>query len=359
MSAPGHSDDDPLALDRETMRRLGYQTVDMLVDRLADPAAQPPLRVASPEELCERLPGAPPAEGADLGEILDELAEHVLPFVSHWGHPGYFAFIPGSSTFPGALGDFIAAACNVDAGAWTWGSGPSHVELMILDWFKEWIGYPAGAAGVLVSGGSAANMTALACAREALAGPMSDDLVAYCSDQAHSSVARAARILGFRPEQVRVLPSDDRFRMRPDALAATMKADVAAGRRPLFVAAAAGSTNTGAVDPMADLAEIASEHGAWLHVDGAYGGFAALTERGATALAGIERADSVTLDPHKWLYQPFECGCLLVRDGRLLDEAFVITPDYLREAHVGDHEVNFSDRSFQLTRTSRALKLWV
>src|SRR3954447_18349807 len=326
------ADTDPLALDAETMRRLGYRTVDMLVDRLADPAAQPPLRVASPADMRGRLSGGPPAAGREFDDVVAELEEHVLPFVAHWGHPGYFAFIPGSSTFPGALGDFIAAACNVDAGAWTWGSGPSHVELLILDWFKEWIGYPAGAAGVLVSGGSAANLTALACAREALAGPMSDDLIAYCSDQAHSSIARAARPLGFRPDQVRVLPTDERFRMRPDALAATMAADVAVGRRPLFVAAAAGSTTTGAVDPFAEIAAIASEHGAWLHIDGAYGGFAALTERGSAALAGIELADSVTLDPHKWLYQPFECGCLMVRDGRLLDEAFVITPDYLREA---------------------------
>src|SRR4051812_48526137 len=167
MSAPGRSDDDPLALDRETMRRLGYQTVDMLVDRLADPAAQPPLRVASPEEMRERLPGAPPAEGAELAEILDELAEHVLPFVSHWGHPGYFAFIPGAGTFPGALGDFIASACNIDAGSWTWGSGPSHVELTVLAWFKTWIGYPDEAAGVLLSGGAPAEKTAPAGARGA------------------------------------------------------------------------------------------------------------------------------------------------------------------------------------------------
>ena len=349
---------DPLWLDPEAMRRLGYRTVDMLVEHLADPARQPPLRVATPAEMQERLSGDVPAAGREFDAILAELQEHVLPFVAHWGHPGYFAFIPGSSTFPGALGDFIASALNIDAGSWTWGSGPSHIELMVLDWFKDWIGYPPEAAGVLLSGGSAANMTALACAREALAGAMSNDLVAYCSDQAHSSVARAARALGFRPEQLRVLPTDDHFRMRPDALAKTIEADVAAGRRPLFVAAAAGSTNTGAVDPFEELAAIAAEHGAWFHVDGAYGAFAVLTERGAGALSGLALADSVTLDPHKWLYQPFECGCLLVRDGHLLDEAFVITPDYLKdvEAH---QEVNFSDRGFQLTRVSRALKLWV
>ncbi|MEA2361135.1 MAG: aromatic-L-amino-acid/L-tryptophan decarboxylase [Thermoleophilaceae bacterium] len=349
----------PLWLEPEEMRRIGYRTVDMLVDGLADPAQRAPLRVASPEEMRRRLDGGPPADGQDYDAILAELEEHVLPFTAHWGHPGYFAFIPGAGTFPGALGDLIAAAWNVDAGSWTWGSGPSHVELLVLDWFKDWIGYPGEAAGVLVSGGSAANLTALACARESLAGPMSDELVAYCSDQAHSSIARAARALGFRPEQVRVLPTDDRFRLRPDALAATMEADVAEGRRPLFVAAAAGTTNTGAVDPFAELAQIAHRHGAWLHVDGAYGGFAALTERGSAALAGMELADSIALDPHKWLYQPFECGCLMVREGRLLDEAFVITPDYLKEVQPGHQEVNFSDRSFQLTRISRALKLWV
>jgi aromatic-L-amino-acid/L-tryptophan decarboxylase len=359
MTAPIEVEHDPLALDPETMRRLGYATVDMLVDRLADPASRPPLLIASPQEMRARIPDRQPAAGAGLDEILAELSEHVLPFVSHWGHPGYFAFIPGSGTFPGALGDFIASACNIDAGSWTWGAGPSHLELVVLDWFKDWIGYPREAAGILLGGGSAANMTALACAREALAGPMRADLVAYCSDQAHSSLARAARALGFRPEQVRVLPSDDRMRLRPDALAGTMEADVAAGRRPLFVAAAAGSTSTGSIDLFAEIARICARHGAWLHVDGAYGGFAALTERGRAALAGMELADSVTLDPHKWLYQPFECGCLLVRDGRALDEAFVIMPDYLREVEAAEGEVNFADRGFQLTRVSRALKLWV
>jgi aromatic-L-amino-acid decarboxylase len=285
---PQRREADPLWLEPEEMRRIGYRTVDMLVDGLVDPAQRPPLRVASPEEMRGRINGDPHAEGQDYDAILAELEEHVLPFTAHWGHPGYFAFIPGAGTFPGALGDLIAAAWNIDAGSWTWGSGPSHIELLVLDWFKDWIGYPRDAAGVLVSGGSAANLTALACARESLAGAMSDELVAYCSDQAHSSVARAARALGFRPEQVRVLPTDARFRLRPDALAATMDADAAAGRRPLFVAAAAGSTNTGAVDPFAELAEITDRHGAWLHVDGAYGGFAALTARGSAALDPME-----------------------------------------------------------------------
>jgi hypothetical protein len=147
--------------------------------------------------------------------------------------------------------------------------------------------------------------------------------------------------------------------MRPDALSGAMDSDLGAGRRPLFVAAAAGSTNTGAIDPMPELAAIAAEHHAWFHVDGAYGAFAALTQRGSAWLAGIELADSVALDPHKWLYQPFECGCLLVREGDLLDQAFTIVPDYLKEVEAARREVNFSDRGFQLTRMCRALKLWV
>ena len=228
----------------------------------------------------------------------------------------------------------------------------------MLGWFKEWIGYPATASGILVSGGSAANMTALACARESLVGPMSDDLVAYVPDQAHSSVARAARVLGFRPSQVRVLPVGEGFRLDPGTLRGAIDSDLTAGRRPLFVSVSGGSTNTGSIDPLPEIAEICREAGAWLHVDAAYGGFAALTDRGRRALAGIELADSVTLDPHKWLYQSYECGCVLVRDGTLLRRAFEIAPDYLLDAVPGEEEVNFSDLGLQLSRTSHALKVW-
>ena len=351
--------DDPLGLDPETMRRLGYQTVDMLVDRLSAVTEGPVIRRSDRSEMERRL-GEPPPEGAQgFDEILGKLGEDVLPFASVTAHPRYFAFIPGCPTWPGALGDLIASVSNIENSSWLESAGPSELELVVLDWFKEWIGYPAEAEGVLVSGGSAANMTALACAREAMLGAMSERVVAYVSDQAHSSVARAARVLGFRPEQVRVLPTDEHFRMRPDALSEAMDADLRAGRRPLFVAASAGSTNTGAVDPLPELAGICKERGAWLHVDGAYGGFAVLTGRGKRLLAGMELADSVTLDPHKWLYQPFECGCLLVRRGHYLREAFEITPDYLKDTEVAAREVNFADRGVQLSRMCRALKLWV
>ena len=347
---------DPLDLTREQMREIGYRTIDLLVDQLTDRSI-PAMRRGDPTQLRARLAHPAPDEPHDWGELLDTLARDVLDPMSRLAHPGYFAFIPASSTLPGSLGDLIASALDIDVGSWMSAAGPSQLELTVLSWFKEWIGYPQEAAGILVSGGSAANITGLACAREALLGPMSDRVVAYVADQTHSSVARAARLLGFRPDQLRILPTDDDHRMRLDALTGVVDADLAAGLQPLVVAANAGATNTGAIDPLAGLAEVCHERGMWLHVDAAYGGFASLSERGRAALAGIERADSVTLDPHKWLYQPIECGCLLVREGHLLAEAFTINPDYL--ADYKSEEVNFSDLGVQLTRGARALKIWL
>jgi aromatic-L-amino-acid/L-tryptophan decarboxylase len=348
----------PLALDPETMRQLGYRTVDLLVEQLSD-AEAPPLRRATPSEMRARLDGEPPAEAQPLEAILQQLADDVLPFRSRVDHPGFFAFIPGAGTWPGALGDFIGSACNVYAGSWMEAAGPSQVELDVLDWFKRWIGYPQNAAGALLTGGSAANLSALACARERHPGQMSERLVVYVSDQAHSSIARGARLLGFRPEQVRVLPTDPTYRLRVDMLRAAVEADVDAGREPLCVVATAGTTNTGAVDPLVELAGFCRERALWLHVDAAYGGFAVLTDRGRAALAGLELADSLALDPHKWLYQPFECGALLVREAAALSNAFEITPDYLRDSAAAAGEVNFSDLGVQLTRSTRALKLWL
>lgn len=349
-------DQDPLALTSDQIRALGYRAVDLLAEQLTDPSI-PAMRRGDPATLRARLNGPPPDAPRDWGEVLNQLADDVLSPMSRLAHPGYFAFIPASSTFPGALGDLIASALDIDAGSWMSAAGPSQVELLVLDWFKQWIGYPAEAAGILVSGGSAANITALACAREALIGPMSDRVVLYTADQTHSSIARAARLLGFRPDQVRILPTDDSHRLRIDALVGAIEADARAARQPLIVAANAGATNTGAVDPLAALSEICRERGMWLHVDAAYGGFACLSSRGRQALDGIELADSVTLDPHKWLYQPIECGALLVREGHLLAKAFTINPDYL--ADYKSDEVSFSDRGVQLTRSARALKIWL
>ena len=349
----------PLAMDIEAMRRAGYATVDALVARLAIPDADPVLCRAAPAHLRERLGGPPPEQPGDYGEVLDRVITDVLPYAARTDHPGYMAFIPSFTTWPAALAELTAAAANPYCGAWMESAGAAQVELEVIDWFRTWLGLPGTAAGVMVTGGSAANLTALLVAREAAGGP-SPDSVVYVSDQAHSSLARTARAMGLRSHQVRVLPTDGHWRLLPDTVAAAVRADRAAGRIPFALCASAGSTNTGSVDPLADLAGVCAADGLWLHVDAAYGGFAALTAQGRAALAGIERADSVTLDPHKWLFQPMECGCVLIRDGMRLERTFAIHPDYLDSDATGDEgEVNFADRGLQLSRGFRALKVWV
>ena len=349
----------PLAMDAEAMRRAGYATVDALVARLADPGADPVLRRAEAADMASRLGGPPPEQAAEYGAVLARVIADVLPYAARTDHPGYFAFIPSFTTWPAALAELTAAAANPYCGAWMESAGAAQIELEVVDWFRDWLGMPTSTAGLLVSGGSAANLMALLVAREAAGGP-SDNSVLYVSDQAHSSLARTARAMGLRPQQVRVLPTDDRWRLLPETVTAAVRADRSAGRVPFALCASAGSTNTGAVDPLGELADVGAEEGLWLHVDAAYGGFAALTAKGRSALAGIDRANSVTLDPHKWLYQPMECGSVLIRDGARLERTFAIHPDYLDgDATRSAGEVNFADRGLQLSRGFRALKIWV
>ena len=345
----------PLQTTPEEMRRQGYLVVDAVVEALA--AERPIVIEESPATMRARIDSPPPAAGRPFDDALADLLSHVETRAIT-GAGGYLGFIPAYANWPSALADLVASALNVDCCWWAGGAGHTQVELTVLGWFAEWVGYPRDADGILVSGGSAANLTALGCAREARAGNMRDDLAIYVSNQSHSSIARAARTLGFRPERVRVVTTDRSFRMSTEALEQAIEADIGAGLTPMAVCANAGATNTGAVDSLAELAAICRRYGAWLHVDAAYGGFAALTERGRATLAGIEQADSITLDPHKWLYQPFECGALLVRKRGLLQQAFRIMPDYLRDIST-DTSVNLSDRGLQLTRACRALKIWL
>lgn len=358
--------DNRLELDAETMRRMGYRAVDMIVDRITGLDAAPAWGGGDRATLQALVGTTPPEEPADFDALLDHLAETVLPYAGRIDHPRFFAFVPSCPTWPGILGDFIATGHTLFQGTWLESSGPSTLELLVLDWFRSWIDYPPTSAGLLTSGGSAANLDALVCARDAVLGHETGRGVIYTSEQAHSSMERAARILGFRPEQYRTLPVDGRFRLRLDALRAAVDEDLRAGRRPFLIAANGGATSTGAVDPLPELADFAARHHMWLHVDAAYGGFAILTERGREALRGLEGADSITLDPHKWLYQPYEAGCLMVRHGQHLHDAFHVMPDYLQDTAVAGEpaepdarEVNFADRGLQLTRAARAIKIWL
>ena len=239
-----------LRMDAEAMRRAGYATVDALVARLADPAADPVLRRASPAQMRARLAGPPPEQPGDYAAVLERLLADVLPYASRTDHPGYFAFVPSFTTWPAALAELAAAAANPYCGAWMEAAGAAQIELEVVNWFRTWLGLPEGTAGVLVSGGSAANLTALLVARDAAGGPSGDEVV-YVSDQAHSSLARTARAMGLSPHQVRVLPTDGGWRLRPEAVTAAVRADRDAGRDPFALCASGGSTNTGAVNPLA------------------------------------------------------------------------------------------------------------
>ncbi|HEX7050379.1 MAG TPA: aminotransferase class V-fold PLP-dependent enzyme [Longimicrobiales bacterium] len=378
MERPKHPDaGDPLELDAEAMRRLGHRAVDLLIERITALDDAPAWRAASRPELDARLREPAPAAPRGPDAALDRLRRDVLPFTASVDHPRFFGYVPGSPTWPGVVADFLAAGSNIFQGTWLASSGPSAVELVVVDWFKEWIGYPDAAGGLMVSGGSVANLTALACAREARLRDGFDDAVLYLSTEVHSAARRAARILGFRHDQIRTLPVDADFRLSLDALAAAVAEDRRRGLRPFLVIGNGGATSTGAVDPLAELAGFCADHDLWFHVDAAYGGFAVLTERGRAMLRGLERADSIALDPHKWLYQPFEVGCVLVRDRRLLHDAFHTRPHYLQDTAVEetaarkdaaaggqpaaqwqDGGLNFAEHGIQLTRAARALKIW-
>lgn len=340
------------------MRAFGYRVVDRIVDHLTTLDAQHAGRTTDRSTLEALLRESPPDLGSDPESVLDRIERDVLTHMGRVHHPRFFAFVPSPANYVAVLSDALAAAYNVFAGTWIESSGPAMLEIVTLDWLREWCGMPEGAGGVFTSGGSMASLTALAAARHDRLGDDLDGAVAYASDQTHTAIDRALRVLGFGSSQLRRLPSNERYALDPDVLSAWIAEDRASGKRPFCVIANAGTTNTGAVDPLDRLAEVCERERLWLHVDAAYGGPAILTERGRRDLVGLGAADSLALDPHKWLFQPYEIGCTLVREPRLLAETFAVRPDYLRDTETDGGEVNFADRSVQLTRSFRALKLW-
>ena len=346
-------DPDTLGLSAEEMRQLGYWVVDRVVDHAEGIRGQPALRTGDPQWLMDQLGGPVPEEPGDPLAAMQTLVDTALANMQHGDHPRHFARVPGPSSFAGVLGDWLATGFNANVASWAGGSGPATVELVVLEWLRELLGLPAGSEGVLLSGGSMANITALAVARQA-GGPG----VAYLSDQTHASIARGLTAMGFARD-IRVLPSDGEFRLTAAAVTDAMSADRAAGRRPAIVVASAGTTNTGAVDALPELAELCAAHDLWLHVDGAYGAPAALCGPGRAVLAGLERADSLVLDPHKWLFAPYDAGCLLVRRPGALAATFAMTPEYLVDVLARAGEIDFRDRSLELSRRARALKLWL
>jgi aromatic-L-amino-acid/L-tryptophan decarboxylase len=351
--------DPRLTLDPDAFRRLGYRAVDAIAARLAELPDAPVGERASREEMERRLREPLPEHGSDPELVLDAALRNVLKPGLRIDHPRFFAFVPVPGNPLGVLADALVAGHSLFAGIWLASPGAAMVELVVLDWLRELCGLPSETAGLFVSGGSMANLTAVAVALQERAGPERPRATVYLSDEAHSSVQRALAVAGVAPRHIRVLASDGEQRLVPADLEVAIAADRAAGRLPACVIATAGSTGTGAVDPLEELRSVCDSEGVWLHVDGAYGAGAMLSPQGRARLGGLELADSLTLDPHKWLFQPLEAGCLLVRDGAALERTFRVAPDYLSAAAPAGSEVNFADRGIQLTRGFRALKLWM
>jgi len=346
------------------MRAIGERTLDIALRHFADNRDAPVARTL-PRATTEPLLRTPlPEQATPINALLDQLERDVFSNALRTDHPRFYAFVPSPTNFVSVAADMLTSAHNLFLGHWMASSAASQVEITTLDWLKELLGYPEEAGGIFVSGGSMANLTAIAAAREIRLGGADRAAIVYCSDQTHSSVGKGLRVVGFHADQRRTVATDADLRLSIPALEAAVRKDRAAGLKPFCVVANAGTTNTGAVDPLGQLADFCARENLWLHVDGAYGAAAVITTRGKALLTGIERADSVTLDPHKWLFQPYELGCVLVRDGSVLRRAFRVEDhdhaDYLTDVvrHV-KQDVNFFEHGIQLTRSFKALKLWL
>ena len=346
-----------LQMTPETMRELAHHVADILVERSVRLPGERVWEGDFKDVLADQLDEDPPETGRPAREVIDRAVRDVLNNTLRLDHPRSFGFVPTCPTWPGVLADFMASGFNVNAATWLVASGPSQLEGVVINWFRQWFGLPDGAGGLMTSGGSAAALHALVAAREAAGNPAR--AVAYMSDQSHSAQVRACRIVGIMPDRIRVLPTDTSGRIDPGTVAEAIAADRAAGCTPVVVCANAGTPTRGAVDPLPPLADICAAEQVWLHVDAAYGGFAILAPRGAAALEGIDRADSINVDPHKWLFQPYEAGCILVRDAGTLERAFAIQHDVLQDSVWGAKHANLADQGIQLSRSFRALKIWM
>ena len=356
---PAARDIKELELSSETMRALVDQAMDRIIKHIESLPTQPLSDVSGAEELARSLVEGMPERGTSFSLILDLLFDRLVQKSFNTASPGYLAYIPGGGIFHAAVADLIADSINRYVGVWMAAPALAQLEANVLRWFAQMIGYPREARGILTTGGSMANFTALATARRNRLPENFLSATLYASNQVHHSVVKAALLAGFSESNFREIPVDDRFRMNLDALRARIMADRREGRTPFLIVASAGTTNTGAVDDLEALADVAKAEKLWLHVDAAYGGFFMLTERGRNAMRGIDRADSVTLDPHKALFLPYGNGSLLVRDGEALRRALTVHADYMPPMQEDPDLVDFCLYSPELSRDFRGLRVWL
>jgi aromatic-L-amino-acid decarboxylase len=348
----------PLEPNRLDMRALTERALDALVDFVGDLANSPAGPSGSGDLLAASLEEPVPREPGDFEELLGVALEAASTSFNTTG-PGYMAFIPGGGLYTSALGDFIARVLNRFTNLYSPAPAFAQMEATVIRWLADEFDFPPGAGGLLTTGGSMANLSAVVTARKA---KLPQDFLSgtiYISDQSHASNQKAALLAGFPPGSIREIPTTPDLKMDVEALRSTVAEDRASGLLPFCVIASAGTTNTGAIDPLEEIASFCAEQNMWFHADAAYGGFFQLTERGRDRLAGIGSADSITLDPHKGMFLPYGTGCLLVRDGARLRAAHHVGAHYLQDLSDADELPNFADQGPELSRDPRGLRLWL
>ena len=353
----------------DEIRRVGYRVIDLIADYLTTLPSKPAFQPFPQELAAEFLHSTPPRTGQDLESILDEFAQKIAPYPFGQGHPRYWGFVNPPPVPIGIFAEALAATMNNSCGGGN--QAAYYVERQVIDWFKQVVGFPPEGMGLLVSGGSMATLTGLAVARHVKAGVdvraegvqgCGGMLTVYMGQEGHSCVRKAVELLGLGSNAIRTIPVDDHYRIRVTDLESAIRRDTDEGKRPIAVVASAGTVNTGAIDPLREIHQVCRSFGVWLHVDAAYGGPAILTEQYRTELEAMSLADSLALDPHKWLYVPIEAGLALVRDGAALRDTFSLVPPYIRSegSPTGVYGLPWlSEYGFQQTRGFRALKIWM
>jgi aromatic-L-amino-acid/L-tryptophan decarboxylase len=350
-------------------RPQAHRLADWIADYLENPERFPVLSRVQPGEIRRALPADAPEQGEDFDAIFADFERILLPGVTHWNHPGFFAYFAITSSAPGVLAEFLSAALNQQAMLWRTSPVATELEEVALGWLRKLIGLPEGFEGVIYDTASVSTLHALAAAREAavpdvrtagLAGRTAIKGVrVYCGEHAHTSVDKAVILLGLGHDALTRIPADAEFRMRPELLARAIAADRAAGLLPIAVVATVGSTSSTSVDPIDQVAEVCTREGVWLHVDAAYAGVAAMVPGYEWILRGAARADSLVVNPHKWLFTPFDLSVLYCRRMDVLRQAFALTPEYLKTSEGAAGVKNLMDTGIQLGRRFRALKLWM
>src|ERR1041385_644945 len=346
----------------EDFRRAGHEAVDWIAQYLNSVSEMPVLAQTKPGELFDSLPESAPEKGEPFQAILRDFDRLVMPAVTQWNHPRFFAYFACTGSTPAVLGEMLAAALNTNGLHWKTSPAVAELEQRTLDWLRQWIGLSDEWFGIVYDTASTSSMHAVVCARErvdpeARTAGSRNDLVLYTSDQSHSSIEKGAIAVGVGQQNVRKVSSDSEFRMRADALAEMVEADKRAGKRPFCVVATVGTTSSTSIDPVPQIADIAEKHGMWLHVDCAYAGAAAVLPEQRHLLNGAERAHSLVLNAHKWLLPPMVLGGFYTRRPDILRRAFSLTPDYLKTQE-DPRAHNLMDYGVPLGHRFRALKLW-